>query len=487
MERLSDLDNEVLWKFFEDICKIPRLSRNEGQVIDYLLAFAHENKLNVKKDQTGNVLISKPASPGMENRKTVILQSHMDMVGEKDQGRSHDFSKDPIIPVIDGEWIRASRTTLGADDGIGMAAQLVILSDPDVQHGPIECLFTVDEESGMTGAKKLEPGFLSGEILINLDSEDEGELFIGCAGGIDTIGAFTFKLKKPGDGTVAYRMSVGGLKGGHSGDEIHKSPGNAIKILNRFLWNATRDFKLSLSMFDGGNLRNAIPREAYAIFTIPEDLLKDFEDYYQNFTETLKLELKDFESGLSFQLSESPRPKTILSRKRQLRLISALYACPHGVIAWSPTLERLVETSTNLASIKFEEPDRALVTTSQRSSVDSAKGDIADRVASCLALGGADVEHSGGYPGWTPNPDSEILNIASGIYAGLFGQESVVRAIHAGLECGLILEKYPDLDMLSFGPTIKGAHTPSERINIQSTSKFWKLLLEVLRRVPEKK
>jgi dipeptidase D len=486
MNPRTDLDNDPLWKYFEDICKIPRLSRNEGQVIDYLIAFAYEHKLTAKKDKAGNVLISKPASPGMENRKKVILQSHMDMVGEKEQGRSHDFSRDPIIPVVDGEWIRANGTTLGADDGIGIAAQLHILSERDLKHGPIECLFTVDEESGMTGARNLEPGFMTGEILINLDSEDEGQLFIGCAGGIDTVGKFKLKTKEPEEESVAYKMSVSGLNGGHSGDEIHKSPGNAIKILNRFLWNASNDFQLALSKIDGGNLRNAIPRESFAIFTIPAAFVEEFEKYYQRFVNTLKLELKHFEPELSFQLSRSELPETVLTRKRQFRLLLALYACPHGVITWSPTLEGLVETSTNLASIKFTEPNRAMVTTSQRSSLDSARKNIADRVASCFALGGALASHSDGYPGWTPNPDSEILRITGSVYAGLFGQEPLVRAIHAGLECGLILEKYPRLDMISFGPTIKGAHTPSERINIHTTEKFWKLLLEVLARIPER-
>jgi dipeptidase D len=344
----------------------------------------------------------------------------------------------------------------------------------------------VDEESGMTGAQNLEPGFLGGDILINLDSEDEGELFIGCAGGMDTIGTFSFKTREPAGRSVAYKLSVSGLRGGHSGDEIHKSPGNAIKILNRFLWNATRKFSLSLSRFDGGNLRNAIPREAHALFTIPPERVNHFKDYYQKFTDTLMSELRYYEPEPVFQLSGSSLPVTILTRKSQLRLLRTLYACPHGVIAWSPALEGLVETSTNLASITFTDPDHATVTTSQRSSVDSAKRDIADRIASCLALGEADVEHSDGYPGWTPDPDSEILNLTRGVYTGLFGNEPLVRAIHAGLECGLILEKYPELDMLSFGPTIKGAHTPSERINIQSTDKFWKLLTEVLGRVPEK-
>ncbi len=486
MNSLSDLDNALLWKYFEDICRIPRLSRNEDQMIDFLLAFAHEHKLPAKKDETGNILISKPASPGMENRKTVILQSHMDMVGEKEQDSPHDFNKDPIVPIVDGVWISANGTTLGADDGIGIAAQMLILSDQNLEHGPIECLFTVDEESGMTGAQNLKPGFMTGKILINLDSEDEGELFIGCAGGIDTIGSFKYNTKKPEEGSSAYKMSVGGLKGGHSGDEIHKSPGNAIKILNRFLWNAGKNFRLALSIFDGGNLRNAIPREAFALFTIPAALVEEFEEYYQKYTGDLHQELKDFEPDLSFHLSRTELPETILTPKKQLGLIRALYACPHGVITWSPTLTGLVETSTNLASVKFKEPGRIVVTSSQRSSVDTAKKDISDRVASCFALGGAKIEHSDGYPGWTPNPESEILNITKDVYTGLFGQEPVVRAIHAGLECGLILEKYPNLDMLSFGPTIKGAHTPSERINIRTTGKFWKLLTEVLERIPER-
>ena len=490
METLSGLDNTILWKYFAELCRIPRLSKNEGQVIDYLLAFALEHKLQVKKDKTGNVLISKPAGPGLENRKTVILQSHMDMVGEKDQGLAHDFHRDAIVPVVEDGWVRASGTTLGADDGIGMAAQLVILSDPDLVHGPLECLFTVDEESGMTGAKNLETGFMAGEILVNLDSEDEGELFIGCAGGIDTIGHFSLNTRKPVEGSVGsvgYRMWVSGLKGGHSGDEIHKSPGNAIKILNRFLWNATKGFNLSLSTFAGGNLRNAIPREASALFTIPPANVKDFEDYFQHYVNTLNRELGHYEPELDIQLSGSALPETILKRKSQRRLLRAIHACPHGVIAWSPTLDGLVETSTNLASVKFTAPGRVTVITSQRSSVDSAKKDIADRVASCFALGGAEVNHSEGYPGWTPNPDSEIVKLTEGIYAGLFGREPIVRAIHAGLECGLILEKYPALDMISFGPTIKGAHTPSEKINIETTGKFWKLLLEVLRRIPERK
>ncbi len=487
MKSIKDLDNAVLWKYFEDTCRIPRLSGDEGRIIDFLLAFAHEHKLKVLKDKTGNVLISKPASPGMENRKTVILQSHMDMVGEKEQGSPHDFSRDAILPMVDGDWIRANGTTLGADDGIGMAAQLVILSDQDLVHGHIECLFTVDEESGMTGAKHLETGFLTGEILINLDSEDEGELFIGCAGGVDTIGTFECETKKPDEGSVAFRLSVGGLKGGHSGDKIHQSPGNAIKILNRFLWNASRDIRISLSIFEGGNLRNAIPREAFAIFTLPETLARDLEDDYQTFTDSLMVELQDFEPGLDFHLEPTGLPESILTRKSQKRLLRSIYACPHGVITWSPNMEGLVETSTNLASVKFKQPDRATVTTSQRSSVDSAKKDIAERVAICLSLGGAIVEHSDGYPGWIPNPESEILNITTGVYAGLFGQEPVVRIIHAGLECGLIRVKYPALDMISFGPTIKGAHTPSERIQIPSTEKFWKLLLEVLGRIPERK
>lgn len=486
MESTKSLITSRLWEYFEEICKIPRPSKSEEQITSYLLDFATKNRLEAKCDNVGNVLMRKPAIPGMEKLKTVILQSHLDMVGEKESSSSHDFSRDPIVAVRNGEWIRANGTTLGADDGIGIAAQMVILENKDLVHGPLECLFTVDEESGMTGAKYLEPGFMEGKILINLDSEDEGELFIGCAGGIDTLGTFRFKTEKPENRSESFRVSVSGLNGGHSGDEIHKSPGNSIKILNRFLWNASNEYGLRLALFDGGNMRNAIPRDAYALFSVPATKASGLESYFSLFEETLSIELMDFEPGFHIELSRTELPEQVLATEAQMNFLKAIYACPHGVINWSPTLEGLVETSTNLASVKFPDPDRAVVITSQRSSVESAKKDIADRVGNCLELGGGIIEHTDGYPGWNPNPDSDLLNLTEAAYKDLFGQDPVVRAIHAGLECGLILEKYPGLDMLSFGPTIRGAHTPTERIHIESTEKFWKLLLEVLRRIPER-
>ncbi|MFC2115810.1 aminoacyl-histidine dipeptidase [Bacteroidota bacterium] len=485
MESTKDLITSRLWDYFEIICKIPRPSKSEKKITEYLLDFAKKNRIDTVCDNVGNILMRKPASPAMENLKTVILQSHLDMVGEKDPSSSHDFTRDPIIPVRDGDWIRANGTTLGADDGIGIAAQMLILENKELVHGPLECLYTVDEESGMTGAKYLESGFLKGKILINLDSEDEGELFIGCAGGIDTLGTFHFALEQPEKQSESFRISVSGLKGGHSGDEIHKSPGNSIKILNRFLLNASNEFGLRLSLFDGGNMRNAIPRDAYTIFTVPGNMVAGLENYYRQFTEMLSSELREFEPELKFELTRTKLPGNVLSSEPQLNFLKAIHDCPHGVINWSPTLKGLVETSTNLASVKFPDDSRAVLTTSQRSSVESEKMDIADRVGNCLSLGGGSIEHTDGYPGWKPNPDSEILNITKAAYRDLFKQEPIVRAIHAGLECGLILEKYPELDMLSFGPTIRGAHTPTERINIDSTEKFWKLLLEVLERIPK--
>ncbi len=486
MNNLKELEPAAIWKYFEEICQIPRLSKQENKIINYLLDFARRYNLKSKKDKTGNVLITKPPAPGKENSKTVVLQSHMDMVGEKEKDVSHDFNKDPIIPLVKRGWVTADGTTLGADDGIGIAVQLVILSDSSIVHGPLECLFTVDEESGMTGASNLSPNFFSGKVLLNLDSEDEGELFIGCAGGIDTIASFQINPKKNNKKSKTYRLSVTGLKGGHSGDEIHKSHANAIKILNRFLWNAHRELKFRVSLFEGGNLRNAIPRDACTVISVPRNQTADFESFYQIYVNTVNRELSVYEPNLVFDLRETDQPESHWNGKMQAQLLNAVYACPHGVISWSHDLEGLVETSTNLASIKQDNNMTVRVITSQRSSIDSSKKDIADRIASVFFLAGAKIEHTNGYPGWTPDPESEILKITSDSYRKLFRKQPVVRAIHAGLECGLILEKYPGLDMISFGPTIKGAHTPEEKINIRSTQRFWKLLLEVLKNIPGK-
>ena len=478
---LNNLKPEIVWSYFEEILQIPRPSKKEEKIREYLIAFGKQNNLETKSDEAGNILIKKNATAGMENRKIIVLQSHMDMVCEKNSDVKHDFDNDPIQPVIDGDWVTAKGTTLGADDGIGIAAQLAILSSTDIIHGPIECLFTVDEETGLTGAFALQPEFLEGRVLINLDSEDEGELFIGCAGGIDTVATFKYKHVKTPNNSISYKISISGLKGGHSGDDINKGFGNSVKILTRLLWNASNDLKIHLAHFDGGNLRNAIAREATAIITIKPKRKERMLAYVESFSNAVKEELSITEPGLSIQIEETGMPKTILNNKIQNRLLNSLYACPHGVITMSQKMPGMVETSTNLASVKFRGKNTIEVTTSQRSDSGTAKLDIAHMVENLFRLASAKVIHSDGYPGWTPNPASSILKITEKAYKDLFRTDPVVRSIHAGLECGLFLEKYPDMDMISFGPTLRRVHSPDERINIETVRKFWELLLEVLK------
>jgi dipeptidase D len=482
-QNLKDLQPSKVWEFFGEICQIPRPSKKETQIGEYLMKFARTHNLPARMDDAGNVIISKPASPGFENKPVVILQSHMDMVCEKNEDVVHDFEKDPIQPFIDGEWVKAKGTTLGADDGIGMAAQLAILASSDISHGPIECLFTVDEETGLTGAAALQPGFMTGRMLLNLDSEDEGELFIGCAGGIDTLATLEFKRRVVPVNHTPYKISISGLLGGHSGDDIHRGRGNANKILNRFLWYAFQNFKIRLSHIDGGNLRNAIPREAFAVFLAPLKTETAMLEYFKQFYAEIMNEFSITEPGLSLTLETTSMPEYCFNKKSQKRLLNALYACPHGVIAMSHRMPGMVETSTNLASVKITGSNTVTITTSQRSDLESAKHDVARMVESVFKLAGCKVEHSDGYPGWTPNPNSPLLKIMVESYKDLFGTEPVVRSIHAGLECGLFLEKYPYLDMVSFGPTLRGVHSPDERIHIPSVQKFWTHLLDVLKRI----
>jgi dipeptidase D len=484
MNQLSNLKPTLIWKYFEEITKIPRPSRMEAKIIGFIEDFAQEHKLPFEKDATGNILIRKAASPGYENKKRVCLQSHLDMVCEKNSTSRHNFETDPIRTLVDGDWVRAEDTTLGADNGIGIAAQLAILESPQLKHGPLECLFTVDEETGLNGAKGLESGFFKGTILLNLDSEDDGELFIGCAGGMNTIATLKYNMRPSIEGSSAFRIDVAGLQGGHSGTDIHKNRGNSIKILNQFLWEIRNRFEARLSIFEGGNLRNAIPREAYAIVVIPGTHKEVFTEYFHDYTRPLLADYIIDEPGIQINLTPVPLPEKVLKKKVQERLLNALYACPHGVISWSRVMQELVETSTNLASVKFEGMNRIVISTSQRSAINAARLQIANAVKSTFKLANARVEHTEGYPGWNPNPTSEILKITETSYKKLFGIEPAVKAIHAGLECGLFLEKYPWLDMISFGPTILDAHSPSERINIPTTEKFWKLLLDVLENIP---
>jgi dipeptidase D len=485
MSNLGSLQPASVWRYFDEITRIPRPSKKEEKIIDYVVAFAEDHQLAYKKDETGNILICKPATPGLENRKTVCLQSHLDMVCEKNSSSSHNFETDPIQTQIDGDWVKALETTLGADNGIGIAAQLALLSDPLLKHGPVECLFTVDEETGLNGAMGLESGFFNSKVLINLDSEDEGELFIGCAGGMNTVATLKYNTRPTPEGSTAFRIDVTGLQGGHSGTDIHKNRGNSVKILNQFLWESRNRFGARLSVFEGGNLRNAIPREAYAVVVIPEKYNEVFSTYFHDFTRILKSEYLIDEPLIQFTLQSCDLPEKVIKKKVQEKLLNSLYACPHGVISWSRIMDNLVETSTNLASIKFAQPNRIIISTSQRSSVNAAKVQIANTVKSTFKLAGALVDQTEGYPGWNPNPGSEILQIAKLSYLRLFNTEPAVKAIHAGLECGLFLEKYPYLDMISFGPTILDPHSPSERISISSTLKFWRLLLDILPQIPE--
>lgn len=482
-KELDQLQPTRLWYYFQEICKIPRPSKKEEKIAAFIVAFGGKLGLETIVDEIGNILIRKPATAGMENRKSVVLQSHIDMVCEKNSDTYHDFETDPIQPYVDGEWVKARGTTLGADDGIGIAAQLALLESKDIAHGPIECLFTIDEETGLTGAFGLKPDLLRSQILLNLDSEDEGEIFIGCAGGKDTVITLNYSRVPVGTNMVGYNVKVSGLKGGHSGDDINKGLGNANKILNRLLWEANRRFELRLSKFDGGNLRNAIAREAMALVTIPKRFAADFELFAREYNEIVRKELKVTEPGLSVQTKAADLPDYLIDVATQERLMNALYACPHGVIAMSADIPNFVETSTNLASVKTHDT-KIEITTSQRSSVESAKDDIGNMVVAVFNLAGGKAVHSDGYPGWTPNPNSAVLDISRAAYQRLFNTGPKVLAIHAGLECGLIGEKYPEMDMISYGPTIKGAHSPDERLKIDTALKFWDLTIEILKHIP---
>lgn len=482
-EELLKLSPDRLWFYFTEILKTPRPSKNEEKIVLYLLDFGKQHKLETLQDEVGNVLIRKPATSGMENRKSVVLQSHVDMVCEKNSDVSFDFYNDPIQSWIDDGWVKAKGTTLGADDGIGIAAQLALLEATEIEHGPIECLFTIDEETGLTGAFGLKEGFLQSEILLNLDSEDDGELYIGCAGGKDTIATLLYSKEEIPKSFASYKLTVRGLSGGHSGDDIQKGRGNANKILNRMLWQGAKEYGLRINDFDGGNLRNAIAREAFAVFCLPENNIDGFTNFINEFKKQVQAEYKVNEPGLDILLETASLPDFIIDKASQDNLLNSVYACPHGVIAWSAEIPNFVETSTNLASVKFEK-DAILITTSQRSSVESAKDDICNMVASVFTLAGAKAKHTDGYPGWTPNPNSEIVDITGKLYKELFDEEPKVLAIHAGLECGLIGDVYPEMDMISYGPTIKGAHSPDERLLIYTVEKFWELTIAILKNIP---
>lgn len=486
------MTTEDILSIFKEITKIPRESGNEKHIIAYLQDFAKKHNLQCKTDRAGNVLITKEASKGKEGVPTVILQSHSDMVCEKNAGVEHDFKKDPIKYVEEDGWLIAKDTTLGADCGIGMAAQLALLTDPEMKTGRLEALFTVSEETGMDGAFALEKGFFDGKYLINLDSEDEGELFIGCAGGIDTTAKFNYEQEPVIKDYSRYIFKVCGVQGGHSGDDIDKGRVNAIKILARFLYRALDKFDdIQLYAIDGGNKRNAIAREAWAEIGINpnhEEALKCiFDEIIKEASNEYRITDPNV-SGIFTKLtdnssSEYPYPKFAIDSNTAAALVYGLYGAPHGVLGMSAELKGLVETSTNLASVKMEKGNVIRIGTSQRSAINSCRKVAAEQVEAVFALAGAVVTHEGEYPGWQPNLDSKILKITKSAYEKLFGVEPVVRAIHAGLECGLFLKKFPELDMISFGPTLRGVHAPGEKLELASVEKFRKLLEEVVNNI----
>lgn len=483
---ITDLRPNIVWKYFHEVTQVPRPSKKEGKMIAFLESFAEAHHIAIKKDAVGNILMSKPATPGMENRPVVVLQSHMDMVCEKNNDTKHDFDNDPIETMIDGEWLRANGTTLGADNGIGVAAELALLASDDIEHGPIECLFTVDEETGLTGAKAVQEGFMTGDILLNLDSEDEGEVFMGCAGGKDTQATFHYTPVPAPEALHYVRIDVKGLNGGHSGGEIHKGLGNANKILVRYLYLLRQQCPFVLCEIDGGNLRNAIAREAHAVIGLPTEHKETARVLLNHFAADVENELKHVDKNVRLIMESVERPAFRIDDETAEKVIFAMHACPHGVIGMSHDIEGLVETSTNLASIKMKEENTILVGTSQRSSIESCKIAVANQVAATFNLAGAEVRHGDGYPGWAPNPDSKILKVAQDSYKRLFGKEAKIKAIHAGLECGLFLTKYPHLDMISFGPTLRDVHSPNERIEIKTVELWWQHLTDLLKSIPAK-
>lgn len=477
---MTDLQPHTLWNYFHQITQVPRPSKKEKQIAAYLNDFAVRHQLPVTTDKAGNILIKKPATSGYENHPTIILQAHIDMVCEKNAETTHDFEKDPIQTYIDGDWVKAKGTTLGADNGIGMAMMLAVLDAGDLQHPALECLFTVDEETGLTGAYGLDNKLLSGSLLINLDSEDDGEIFIGCAGGIGTKAILSYQQEATPSSYFGFRVHVSGLKGGHSGGDIHLGLGNAIKILNRYLWQLNEQMDLRLISLEGGNLHNAIPREASAFCAVPYAEKETIRVILNMYIATIEAEFKDIEPNFRMSLESESLPETVIEKSASNRLLQTLYACPHGVMAMSSAIPGLVETSTNLASVKMTANGSFEINTSQRSSSESAKTDIAAQLKAVFELAGTTVIQSDGYPGWQPNIDSALLAKTATAYNNLFGEEPKVKAIHAGLECGLFLEKYPQLDMVSIGPQMYGVHSPDERLSISSTQKTWKWLIETL-------
>ena len=482
---IQELQPSGIWKNFHSLTQIPRPSKKEAKVIAFMKQWGEDHGLETMVDECGNVIIRKPATPGMENRKGVILQAHLDMVPQKNDGNPHDFENDPIETHIEDGWVKANGTTLGADDGLGAAAAMAVLEATDIEHGPIEALFTIDEETGMTGANKLAPGFLKGDILLNMDSETEGELYVGCAGGIDTNAYWTPKMEKVADGMAAFQLIVKGLKGGHSGMDINLGRGNANKLMNTLLIMTAQKFGVRLATINGGSLRNAIPRESFATVVVPADKADKMKKFVEEYNTATKEQYAETEPDLAISMEAAEMPAEVIDNKTFKNMLEAIAKYPNGVIGMSKDFEGTVETSSNLALVKFE--NGKIVTCSlQRGLVDELKDKLADDIRKILTEHGAKAESSGSYHGWKPNIDSPILATMKKVYNEKFGKEPKVMVIHAGLECGILGAKYPNWDMISFGPTLVHPHSPDEALLIESVTPFWEFLVETLKNVPEK-
>jgi len=484
MNTIKSLKPTSLWEIFHELTQIPRPSKKEEKAAAWAKAFGTSLGLETIVDSAGNVIIRKPASPGMENLMGVVLQGHLDMVPQKNSDKKHDFEKDPIETVVDGEWVKANGTTLGADNGIGVAAAMAVLKDKTLTHGPLEVLLTIDEETGMTGAFELKSGLLKGDILLNLDSEDEGELYIGCAGGMNTTGTLKYAEESFPSGMLAFKVSVTGLKGGHSGLDINLGRGNANKIMNRFLW-AAQNLDLRISSLEGGSLRNAIPRESFAVVVIPSANKEKLVALVTECQEMFSLEFATPDQGVKIEAVTTEMPAKVMEASAQKNLIKVVYGIPNAAMRMSPEIPDIVETSTNLAIVKAEKGE-IKIQCLLRSSVDSAKFSLGHMTQSVMELGGMEVVHNGTYPGWRPNVNSVILKTMKDVYLKKYGKTPEVKVIHAGLECGIIGAAYPKMELISFGPTIRYPHSPDEKVNIATVEKFYNFLVETLAAIPKK-
>ena len=485
MNEIFKLEPTEVWKNFHSLTQIPRPSHHEDRIQQFMFDFGTNLGLETIKDEVGNIIIRKPATPGMENRKGIVLQTHLDMVPQKNSDKDHDFANDPIEAYIDGDWVTANGTTLGADNGMGVASAMAVLEAKNLVHGPVEALFTCDEETGMTGAFGLKPGVLKGDILLNLDSEDEGELYVGCAGGTNANVTFQYNEETVTPGVASFKLAITGLKGGHSGLEIILQRGNSNKLMNRFLQHSVVEHDLRLSSIEGGSLRNAIPRESFAVVTVPPSKADDLIKCVGEFEKLYRSELSAVEPDLKFAITATATPSTVIDAASLDKVMKAINACPNGVMRMSDDMKGLVETSTNLASVKSGN-GQILIQCLLRSSVDSAQEDLGGMIKDVFELAGADVVLNGKYPGWKPNMKSAILITMQEVYQKLYGRIPEIKAIHAGLECGLLGGVYPNWDMISFGPTIRYPHSPDEKVHIESVGKFWNYLVNTLKDAPLK-